>query len=614
MSTLINTRLGEHRGNRRIYLEGGKLSREGYEPGNRYDLSMEDAKLVLTPNDEGKYTISSKKRNGRLRPIIDISRKELAELFDGVETLRVMVTRGKIVVTAHHQQKKVNERVDRLLSRVKDGEPLRVCSLFHGSGVLDKALHEGLEAGGIASKIGVAVEIDSEYLDCSRQNNPELWDEKSIAIESPIEKVDLSKAPPQQDIVVAGIPCTGASLAGRSRNKLKHAEEHDAAGAMFFSFLEFVKTLNPSIVIGENVPQYSNTASMAVIRSVLSTLGYELQERVLNGNEFGALENRDRLCFVAVSKGLEGCFDIDDVVPRRFKEANINCILEPEENIAEKRWKSFSYLEDKAARDKADGKGFKRQMLDGSESKCGTIGRGYMKARSTEPFLVHKEDNSLSRLFTPKEHARVKAIPEEVVDGLSDTTAHEVLGQSVVYPCFSALGVVLSRSILMSLEAANDHDRSVAIEVEGMNPDSGGTLGGEDFDFSPGKIDMDSGRVRLVGKGWSKGWPIAIGPGRMIRLKANGAEVSATVVGPGPEPKDPLEEIGENDQEHVRKYGDSVYVEMTPELFQAIEGKGDTNAVVAPSVTEPDAQAPDEVIEASCGTEEEQPDLFSDVA
>lgn len=315
MTTIVNTKLGETRGKRRIYLDGAKLAREGYQPGDRYDLALEEARVVIKLHDDGKYLVSKRQRNGKLYPVIDITRSELAELFDGVEMLRVLITEGKILVTAHHQEGKVAERVERLLSKIKSGEPLRVCSLFHGGGVMDRALHTGLEHSGVASKIGVAVEMEATYLNSSLENNPEIWDEKSIAIESPVQRVDLGRNPPQMDIVMGGIPCTGASRSGRTKNKLEFAEDHQAAGAMFFSFLEFVKAINPSVVIGENVPEYQNTASMSVIRSVLCDLGYEVQERVLNGNEFGVLENRNRLFFVAVSKGLEGMFDLNAVTP-----------------------------------------------------------------------------------------------------------------------------------------------------------------------------------------------------------------------------------------------------------------------------------------------------------
>ena len=169
--------------------------------------------------------------------------------------------------------------------------------------------------------------MESKYLDSSLSNNPELWNEDSIVIESPIQSVNLSRNPPEVDFILAGIPCTGASKAGRTSNKLKFAESHDEAGACFFHFLEFVKALNPVGLVIENVPEYQNTASMVVIRSVLQSLGYKIQERVLSGNEFGVLEERKRLCCIAISEGVEG-FDLDKVVPSRQKPNTINDILD----------------------------------------------------------------------------------------------------------------------------------------------------------------------------------------------------------------------------------------------------------------------------------------------
>lgn len=49
--------------------------------------------------------------------------------------------------------------------------------------------------------------------------------------------------------------------------------------------------------------------------------------------------------------------------------------------------------------------------------------------------------------MTPAEHARVKTIPEQMIEGLSATRAHEVLGQSVVFCAFVAVGVLIAKSV-----------------------------------------------------------------------------------------------------------------------------------------------------------------------
>lgn len=119
-------------------------------------------------------------------------------------------------------------------------------------------------------------------------------------------------------------------------------------------------------------------------------------------------------------------------------------------------WKSYDYLEAKQVRDSEAGKGFKRQLVTAQDTSYGTIGRGYQKARSTEPFLLHPTDPTLSRLFTPGEHAAGKGIPVSVIAGVAATTAHEILGQSVIYPKFEAIGYAIG-SFLTGSEMASEY-------------------------------------------------------------------------------------------------------------------------------------------------------------
>jgi len=478
MTTIINTKIGESKNVARLWLEGRKLERAGVRIGARYQLvtnkgaeRMELREAPASANDH-VFTVSKRERRGNVVPLMEIRSKVLSELFENIERVRVAIKHGRIVVTALHLETKLRERVKRLTEKLRSGEALAVASLFHGGGVLDKALHSGLRRAGVKTFVQVGVELEPEYLDSSLENNPELWNERSVAICSDIREVNWAGNAPQCDILVGGVPCTGASRAGRSKNKLSMAEEHSSAGALFLDYLDAVKSLNPAICVIENVPEYQQSASMAVIRSVLTNLGYKLQEEVLNGNDFGALERRNRLVVIATSKGLPDLFDFAELTPVRTKEGSINEVLEGVPLDSE-RWKPFDYLAEKEARDKAAGKGFARQLLTGTEGHCGTIGRAYAKCRSTEPFLVHPLNPSLSRLFTPVEHARLKGIPEEIISGLADTTAHEVLGQSVIYPMFESIGVELG----VALTGAVNPDVA-AIRGAGISSYCGQVCGG----------------------------------------------------------------------------------------------------------------------------------------
>lgn len=458
-TTIINTKIGESKSVARLWLEGRKLERAGVRVGARYHLvvnkpmeRLELREATAACNDQ-TFTVSKRERRGNVVPLMEIRSKVLTEMFENIEKVRVAIKNGRIVISALHIETKVRERVKRLTEKLRSGDALATASLFMGAGVLDKAIHSGLRRAGVKTFIQVGVELEPEYLDASLAANPELWNEKSVAICSDVRDVNWGVNAPQCDILLAGIPCTGASRAGRSRNKLAMAEEHSTAGALFVDFLDAVKALNPAICIIENVPEYQSSASMVVIRSVLTSLGYQLKEKVLSGDKFGALERRSRLAVVAISNGLPNVFDFSNLVQLKEKERNISEVLE-DVPLDSERWKTFQYLADKEERDKKDGKGFSRQLLTGEEEHCGTIGKGYAKCRSTEPFLIHPLDATLSRLFTPVEHARLKGIPESMIAGLSETTAHEVLGQSIIYPVFQSVGLELGVELTAAVNPA----------------------------------------------------------------------------------------------------------------------------------------------------------------
>lgn len=467
ITTVLNTKIGEARKVARLWLEGSKLAHAGVKIGARYSIAPHRAsnRIELREVDEryqgDTFTVSSRTLNGVVRPLFEIRTNVLREVFENVETVRVAIRDGRIVVTANHIISKIRERVARLMTKLRDGTELAVCSLFHGGGVLDKALHDGMNRAGVRSFVQVAVEQDSWYLDASLRNNTELWRAESVAICSDIRHVNWQHNPVACDVLALGLPCTGLSRSGIVKNKLTCGEEHSEAGALFVDFLDAVKAVNPAIVELECVPELQTSVSMIVIRSVLDSLGYDLHEAVLDGSEFGALERRKRFVAVAITRGLPAGFSLEALQPVKEKESSINDVLEPIA-VDSPLWKPYAHLEEKAARDAEAKKGFaQRQLLTGIEGFCKTIGRHYAKGRSTEPFLMHPTVPGLLRLFTATEHARIKGIPLSVIQGESETGAHEILGQAVIYPQFVSLGVALGE-YLRAIAAANEGEFAAA--------------------------------------------------------------------------------------------------------------------------------------------------------
>ncbi len=447
VQSVIYSQVGENRGVLRIWVEGQKLAATGVKPGDRYSVVPDQQVIRMVFSAEGDHIVARRNRNGRELPIIDITGAKLEQVFKANDRVRVVVKDGQIEVTLHHQERARQTREARITRALATGQPILIGSMAHGGGILDHAIHEGLAEAGVSAKLAFANELEPDYLEASLSNNP-VWSDGSIAVQGPMQDVEWSLLP-KVDLLIAGLPCTGASSAGKAKNGIKHAEEHEGAGSLFHFYLTAIQATRPSLIILENVENYLSTTSMTVIRSVLAHLDYRVQETVLSGADFGALEDRKRMCMVASSKGLS-MPDIEQIQRPMFEPKLLGDVLE-DVPLDDESWRSYSYLADKEVRDKAAGKGFRRQLVNAHSTSVGCLGRGYSKARSTEPFVEHPSGDGRSRLMTPAEHARVKTIPEFLVTGCSNTTAHEILGQSVLHTVFKAVGLWIGKGLLANV-------------------------------------------------------------------------------------------------------------------------------------------------------------------
>lgn len=447
MPTLIEAKLGEHRGKVRIYLEGSKLSREGFNPGTRYSRTIDSkqGKIVLRVVENGEYVVSKKQSGEIQKPVIDMACEELKDLVGASGRVRILVANSCLIMLRHFNDDRVIERTNLLLKELDHG-CLSTASLFHGGGVASKAMHQGLLQAGIDSRVMLAIEVEGAYLESSLSNNPELWCSGSLVMNCGVESVRYHKSGiPAVSLLEAGIPCTGGAP-GKAKLGLSHAEDHPTAGAAFHYTLQAVDATNPSIILFENVATYADTASCSVIRAVLGNLGYSMQEVVLNGTDFGALENRKRWFMLALSAGLEEFINVNDVV--KFHQAStlkIGDILDSE--VSDSVWSEYSYLRDKEQRDIAAGKGFRMQILTKDSDTCPVIVRNYAKVQSTGALLSKEDGSNLLRLLSPTEHAKIKTVPFSVVNGLSATIAHQILGQGVIFNVVRSLGTLIGEGI-----------------------------------------------------------------------------------------------------------------------------------------------------------------------
>lgn len=441
--------IGSNRGQPRLFLDGQQAVRAGFSPGDRYEVTIDGDRLTLEARDDGSRVVSKRDRAGHTLPVIDLNSAKLLALFEGMDSVRMIVTPGKVIFLPLASEKAKKERLTRLSKKLAAGEPLMSGSVSHGGGVLAHALHQGLHKAGIESNLAFANEIREDLIALAQRNNS-VWGKDSMALIAPMQELVqdewMMNRLPRVEILELGLPCQGASPAGKAKNAIAKMEDHPEVGHLVFSALAILAKTQPAVVLLENVPAYAQTASAQILRYQLADMGYITHESILTGKDFGCMENRVRWCMVAVTKGLD--FDFADITPHVASSTPLGDLLDT--NIADNdpRWQSFGYLRDKEVRDKAAGKGFRMQVVDKDATSVPTLRKGYNKGGSTDPYLAHPTLPDVMRKFTGAEHARIKGVPVELIEAMSETMAHELLGQGIVYAPFQQVGLGIGESIV----------------------------------------------------------------------------------------------------------------------------------------------------------------------
>lgn len=480
-ATLINSTVGESKGKPRVWFEGGHVARSGIQSGEVLYVNFSDGKIEASHNEPESYDYKFKvsgrtnKKNGVRTPVVDLRHQEIDVVGHG--EIRIAIRGGKVVIRHFvesefykEKYKKAQEFLDagntlkiadlfqiknkserceeianRLKNKIHSGLPLDSGEFFCGGGIMQDAIHSGFKRAGVELSTKFVNDIDRKFLGHNAINNCHLWSTDTVFIESPIEKIDFSKSG-SVEIICAGIPCLGASLAGRSSLNLRRAEDHSKVGLAFVPLLQAIFELSPAIIQLENVTQYLKTDSMKIITTVLEGLGYNIAVKVLGGDAVGALEKRERMVMVATVSTLNS-FDFEDI---HFSQTDYQCVGDClDSNIDEQsdRWKSYDYLKAKEIRDKKKGNNFARTILDQRSTSVPTIKRLNHKAQSDGIFIAHPTNQELSRLPTIEENSRFKTVPLRLINGLSETLGTEILGQGVIWKVFDDLGEAMGQTL-----------------------------------------------------------------------------------------------------------------------------------------------------------------------
>lgn len=171
---------------------------------------------------------------------------------------------------------------------------MNLISLFSGAGGLDLGFHKA------GFHTIIANEFDPKICPTFKANFPE-----THLIEGDIRKVNEQVFPERITGIIGGPPCQSWSEGGSLRGI------EDARGQLFYEYIRILKATQPLFFVAENVSgMLAARHSKAVdgFMKLFDEAGYDVNLKMLNANDYGVPEDRDRIFYIGFRKDLH----IDD--------------------------------------------------------------------------------------------------------------------------------------------------------------------------------------------------------------------------------------------------------------------------------------------------------------
>ena len=171
---------------------------------------------------------------------------------------------------------------------------MKVVSLFSGAGGMDL----GFNNAGFETIL--AVEFDRLIALTFKKNFPTV----KLLVED-ISKIDFTvklRSYARVEGVIGGPPCQSWSEAGSKRGI------NDPRGKLFYEYIRAIEEINPAFFVAENVPgMMAKRHEMVVddIKKHFKELGYNLFTKMLNANDYGVPQERERIFYVGFRKDLK---------------------------------------------------------------------------------------------------------------------------------------------------------------------------------------------------------------------------------------------------------------------------------------------------------------------
>jgi len=240
---------------------------------------------------------------------------------------------------------------------------------------------------------------------------------------------------PPHDILVGGFPCQPFSTLG----KLQGFDDEKNRGTLFFEIMDIITKHDTKVVVLENVKNLVNHdggKTFARIKQELGDAGYDVNAQILNSQDYGIPQRRNRIFIVAFNRKY---FKTGTFTYPEKEELKVTTQDLLDENVPE------SYFLTRKLEKTILGMGTKGYMvkptIDLPISKTLTATMHKMHRASQDNYVTDKENYERNvidkekrmevRKLTPNECRQLQGFPSEWKQVVSDCQAYKQFGNAV---------------------------------------------------------------------------------------------------------------------------------------------------------------------------------------
>ena len=108
---------------------------------------------------------------------------------------------------------------------------------------------------------------------------------------------------PKFDLLLAGFPCQPFSSIGK-----RQGFKHETQGTLFYDVARIIDFHKPKAFLLENVAgllTHDDGRTFTTIISVLTSIGYAIEYKILDSSDFGVPQNRERIYIVGFLENID---------------------------------------------------------------------------------------------------------------------------------------------------------------------------------------------------------------------------------------------------------------------------------------------------------------------